>query len=73
MASLAAAKEISDDAAVVADVGGVNGIFMLNQELRRELKVYLSGKICFSVNPTAFSKSLVKHCGASQVGEVTHI
>lgn len=35
MASLAAAKEIRDDAAVVAGIGGVDGIFMLNQELRR--------------------------------------
>lgn len=61
---VAAAKWISDDAAVAAVSSEQDGIFTLKEQ-RTALKAFLSRKDVFVLFLTGLGMSLVKHRGAS--------
>lgn len=77
-AHLAAASKISLDAAAVAGLTELDGIFILNKEQRTALMAFLRGNDSFAFLVTDFGKGLVKHCctlwlntGQGQASETT--
>lgn len=66
---MAYAKEISVDAALVAEL---EGILTLKKEHKLALEAILSGLQCFTILRTGFGKSSIKHRGAYRHGALTH-